>query len=166
MMAPRKRRIMLIGLALILIALMYPRKSVLASEYIVTVADSKGHTLAGVVVRRFIQDYSSGGDVEHSIEAVTDPQGHASFPEEDHRASVAGAFSGCVRQFLQSGAHASCGVYSDISVDNNHLVEAARLETSLQHGVRSLVFTMSPCPSGDYWACTNSARTRKSSVTP
>lgn len=149
---------MLIGLALILIAVMYPRKSILAPEYVVTVSDATGRGLAGVTVRRYIQDFSSGRNLDHSIDVVTDLQGHASFPQEDHRTSVAGEIFGCAKQVLATGVHASCGVYSDISVSDNHFVEAARLEKNLRHGRRSLSLTMSACPSGDYWGCTESAR--------
>jgi len=149
---------MLFGLAMIVIAVMFPRKSILAPEYLVTVSDGTGHGLAGVMVRRYIQDYSSGRNLDHSIEMETDLEGHASFPEEDHRISVVGEILGCVKKVLETGAHASCGVYSDISVSNNHLVEAARLEKNLQHNRRSLSLTMSACPSGDYWACTDSTR--------
>ena len=47
-------------LGLILIAVVYSRKSVLAPEYVVTVADATGRGVAGVMVRRYVQDYSSG----------------------------------------------------------------------------------------------------------
>ena len=153
---------MFAGLGLILVAVIYPRKSVLVPEYVVTVSDAAGRGLGGVMVRRYVQDYSSGINVDHAIEVGTDLQGRASFPEEDHRISFVGEIFGCGKQILSSGAHASCGVYSDISVSDNHLVEAARVEKSLQHGRRSLSFTMSPCPSGDYWACTDSPRRHES----
>jgi hypothetical protein len=156
--ASARKTAILIGLALILIAVMYPRKSILASEYSVTVSDATGRGLAGVAVSRYTQDYSSGRNIDHSIEALTDLQGHASFPEEDHRISIAGEVFGCAKQILATGAHASCGVYSDISVSDHHLVELARSDKALQHGKGSLSFTMSYCPSGDYWACTDSAR--------
>ena len=57
---------MLIGLAMIFIALMFPRKSVLAPEYLVTVSDGTGHGLAGVTVSRYIQDYSSGRNLDRA----------------------------------------------------------------------------------------------------
>jgi hypothetical protein len=151
------RRAMIIGLALISIVVSFPRKAVVAPAYFVTVSDPAGHGLAGVVVRRYIQDYSSGRNLDNSIDAKTDLRGHAYFPEEDHRISVVAEILGCAKQVLEAGAHASCGVYSDISVSDNHLVEAARLEKSLQHATRSLILTMSACPSGDYRACTESA---------
>src|ERR1035438_1985726 len=144
-MIPARKVIMLVGLALVLIAVLYPRKSALAVEYDVTVSDTTGRGLAGVVVLRYIQDFSSGRNLDHSVEVVTDLRGHASFPREDHRASIAGKILGCAKQILATGAHASCGVYSDISVSNNHLVEAARVEKQLQHGARSLNLTMSGC---------------------
>src|ERR1700760_878122 len=64
---PARRRTLLIGLALVLlIASIYPRKSTFAAEYEVTVADTTGRGLPGVIVRRYIQDYSSGGNIDHS----------------------------------------------------------------------------------------------------
>jgi len=158
---PSRRRAMLIGAALILIAVMYPRKSILAHEYVVAVSDVTGRGLAGVTVNRYIQDYSSGRNLDRSIDVVTDLQGHASFPEVDHRDSIAGEILGCARQVLATGVHASCGVYSDISVSDSHLVEAARLEKDLNHGRKSLNLTMSACPSGDFSACTGSDSARR-----
>ncbi len=153
---PTRKTTMLIGLLLALVAVIYPRKSILASEYAVTVADVTGRGLAGVRLRRYIQDYSSGRNVDHSVEEITNLQGQAFFPEEDHRVSIAGEIFGCAKQILTTGAHASCGTYSDITVSNNHLVEQARVEKDLAQGRRSLRLTMSACPSGDYWACTDS----------
>lgn len=155
---PARRR--LYSSDLVLIASIYPRKSTPAAGYEVKVADNTGRGLPGVMVRRYIQDYSSGRNIGHSVEVVTDLHGHASFPREDHRASIAGQILGCGKQVLTTGAHASCGMYSDISVSDNHLVEAARVEKQLQHGTISLSLTMSGCPSGDYWACADSVRNR------
>jgi hypothetical protein len=125
--------------------------------------DSYGHPLPKVVLHQYVQDFSSGSDVDRSTDKLTDLHGAASFDGVVAKESVMGELLGCARQVFTSGAHASCGSYSDITVSNNTLIETARSEQKVkgQRGQRSIKLTMEPCPSGDYWQCSASMKANR-----
>lgn len=148
----RKKRL-LAGLALVLVASLCPRRNTLAPDCDVTVSDNKGQGIPSVMVRRYTQDYSSGRALDLSAESTTDFRGHAHFPRVTHWNSLAGEIFGCGKQVALTGAHASCGTYIDITVSSDNLIETARTEKSGHDGAKELRLTMATCPSGDYWAC-------------
>jgi hypothetical protein len=131
---------------------LYPGKATTAPACQVVVVNGAGQGLAHVDVYRNIQDYS-WFDSEKSQHAVTDNSGSAWFPLLQGRLSPAAELAGCIRQILSAGAHASCGVYSDISAVNGHLVETARSDQRVDRKNQILRLTMADCPSGDYWTC-------------
>lgn len=155
-----KKRTVLLGLAIVFFITLFPRQSTVAPACIVTVSDNNGRVLSGVVVHRYTQDYSSGSNVDRTSDVVTDTHGQAYFPRETHRISLVGEFVGCAKQIILTGAHASCGTYSDITVANNNLIETARVEEVHFRAPRTLRVTMASCPSGDYWACADANRKR------
>ena len=151
-----KRRKLLLSIGLvILVLILVPSRTVFVPDYEIMVFGDSGQPLSGIQINQYFQDYSSGRSSDLSADALTDIHGHASFPSQSHWNSLGGIILGCASQILQTGAHASCGTYVDISVANPNLVETARNEQKLDDRPhhRSLKFTMKPCPSGDYWQC-------------
>lgn len=148
-----KAKWLLASTAILLFAAFSPTASTAAAAYEVIVCDATGRVIPGIVVHRYVQDYSTGRDAEHSEDRVTDTSGKASFPKLTHRVSIMGALFGCARQFLASGAHASCGTYSDIAVSNGSWIEVARADIRASSSQRKLRITLSPCPSGDWMTC-------------
>jgi hypothetical protein len=146
---------MILGVCAVLaVAACWPREATVGSAYQVKVIDRSGRGLGKLTVHRNIDDYTGREDASISVDAVTDNGGEASFPGEMKRISFAGQALGCARQILSAGAHAGCGTYSDIAVSSNQWVEYAR-DDKPAGGGRSLLLTMSECPSGDYWTCAN-----------
>lgn len=136
--------------AIICTLLAVPRERVRVPEYEVYVRDSNGRPLANITVTQFLQDYSSGTDVERSVEVVTNEEGHAFLSRVGRTESLMGEILGCARQVVATGPHASCGYYSDITASANSFVEVARSEKNSPHQAhqRSLQITLKSCPSG------------------
>ena len=152
-MPRRKRRIFsLYVAAAAALVVLYPRTVTIAPEFRVAVINGAGRGLPHVDVYRGIQDYS-WGDSEVMEHAMTDNTGVALFPLHNRRLSTAAEVAGCLRQILAQGAHAGCGVYSNISVNNPHLLETGRSDQRMDRRHYNLRLTMADCPSGDYWAC-------------
>jgi hypothetical protein len=139
--------------AVAVLIVLYPRNTTITSEYKVTVVNRAGQALANVDVHRLVLDFSSGTDSDTSMDALTDAGGTARFPRRQRRISLAGELFGCTRQISVAAAHASCGAYSDISVNNRYLIEIGRLDQRVDGSHRNLRLTMGDCPSGDYWRC-------------
>jgi hypothetical protein len=147
------RRIVLGGCAVLAFVALLPRQATIGTAYQVKVIDRTGLGVSQLTVHRNIEDFTGGEEANRSLDAVTDNQGEASFPAEVKRISLAGQMLGCVRQILSTGAHASCGTYSNIAVSSGQWIEVARKDTAASGRRRSLLLTLSECPSGDYWTC-------------
>ena len=160
------RKYAIVAIALIAVASFTPRKTYLSPAYDVTVVDNSGKVLPGLRVRRFLEYYSHGANADYSSEAITDSAGAAHFVAVTQWIGFATETFGCLSQILQTGAHASCGSYVDVSVDANTSIETARREGAVngKSHCRSLVITRSPCPSGD-WATCSEALSKKSVTT-
>jgi hypothetical protein len=150
------RKYAIVAISLLVLAVCIPRRTYLSPAYDVTVVDNSGKALPGLRVRRFLQDYSRGTDTNYSSEAVTDSAGRAHFVGSSQWISFARETLGCISEILKSGPHAGCGSYVDVSVDASHFIETGRREAAeMDAGHRtSLTITLSPCPSGDWYACT------------
>jgi hypothetical protein len=148
-----------VGLLIVLILFvvtLIPYEREALPKYEVTVEDIRGGSLANVQLQEFVQDYSSKVDNEYSRDVMTNGQGRADFEGKTIRASLAQRAIACLRQIAAVGAHASCGVYADITVSDGHLVERARTDQRLKGrvGEHSLKLTMEQCPSSDQMKCT------------
>ncbi len=151
----------MIAVVLLAAASCIPRKTYISPAYDVTVNDDLGRAIPKLTVRRYLQDYSRGTDFDYSDKAITDSVGRAHFDAVSHWISFATETFGCVKEILQTGAHASCGSYVDVSVDTNNFVEIPNREEVLDgtgHS-KSLVIRMTPCPSGDWHACAEAVYT-------
>jgi len=162
------RKYAIISIVLLAAASCIPRKTYLSPAYDVVVADASGKALPTLRVSRFLEDYSTGRDADYSSDAITDLAGRTHFDAVTHWISFATEIFGCLREILQTGAHASCGSHVDVSVDANHFIESARSENTV-HGrdhLKSLTIILTSCPSGDWHTCAGAVDQRAKPISP
>ncbi len=139
-----------------------PREKVLVPRYEVLLVDGAGKPLANVAVHQYQQDYSSSPSVDRTVEAVTNTEGLASFNSVEHTLTSGSEIVGCASQIVSTGAHASCGFHADITASSSNYVETAR-DVSTPRGEphqRKLKLTLTNCPSGNYFECSESGKQR------
>jgi hypothetical protein len=149
-----------VGAALVLLAMAIPRRVYISDEYRVAVTDEAGNPLPQMKVRQFVQDYSFGDVREGTGEIRTDERGGVTFPARTRWLSFGEETLGCVGQIFSQFVHASCGSYTDVSVEPEKFVEASRSEVSdsRQAHRRLLTIRFAACPSGDWITCTQNKR--------
>jgi hypothetical protein len=127
-----KERILLIGLACVAVALLYPVKSTVCPAWTIQVVDEAGNPLKGVFVRQHWQDYtveSSG----HRQDTETDENGYVSFPERTIRAPLLFRALGVVLNTVSGGfIHSSYGPHAFIAAYGD-IVDGKRIEGSANY---------------------------------
>jgi hypothetical protein len=101
------------GIAVILVALLYPTQITVAPDWTVRVVDENGAPLAGVWVSESWQHYSVE-KFSHAEESLADPDGTVHFPRRTLRVSRLFRMAGCLYQFGRFFAHASCGPHASV----------------------------------------------------
>ena len=149
-----------IGAALVLFAIAVPRRVYISDEYRVEITDEAGNPLPQMKVRQYVQDFSFGALREGTPEIKTDERGIGMFPAQTRWLSFGEETLGCAGQILSQFVHASCGSYTDVSVEPEKFVEASPSEVSdaKQAHRRLLTIRLAACPSGDWITCTQSKR--------
>ena len=95
-------------LGAVLFLLFFPFEMTVAPDWNIHVIDENGGPLPGAIVMEDWEQYSLERQ-SHEEEKFTGPDGSVHFPERTLRATFASRFAGCLANFRELGAHASCG---------------------------------------------------------
>jgi len=112
----KARRKYLIGIAVVL-AMLWPIKTLSAPAWDVTVVDESGVPVAGITVRESYQNYSAES-TGHEEDQQTDIQGEAKFTRKTLSASLLQRVFGIARS-ATGGVHASFGPHSYVFAFGN-----------------------------------------------
>ena len=95
-------------LAAVLVAVFYPVETTVVPLWPLKVVDEQGMGVEGTLVREIWQHYSIETE-SHEQELISDTSGDVVFPARKIRSSILLRVLGPLRNFLQSGVHASFG---------------------------------------------------------
>jgi hypothetical protein len=150
----RSRTLVVGAAALVLAAVLYPAQVTVVPPYTVRVLDADGLPFRGIRVKQSWQEFSvQSGWRDDALTA--NGEGYARFPARHVRASVSKKVIGCIHQFREYGAHASCGSQYDITAGDGTSAELRRVDVrdGVFGGSRTLTLIMKRCPPGQHWPC-------------
>ena len=99
-----KKRVLLIGLACAVVALLYPVESTVCPAWTVQVVDEAGNPLRRASVQQVWEFYSFGRQ-GHEQRTHTDESGYVSFPERTVRVSLLSRALGATHLLLPHGSY-------------------------------------------------------------
>jgi hypothetical protein len=150
-----RSRTLVVGAAVFMLAVVfYPAQVTIVPRYTVRVLDADGLPFPGIRVIQTWQEYSIQADGRDDA-LTANGEGYARFPVRNVRASVSKRVIGCIHQFREYGAHASCGSRYDITAGDGTSTEVRRVDVreGVFGGSRSLTLVMKRCPPGQHWPC-------------